>query len=539
MNDTKKDWKWECKIHGEVDAKIDKRGKGRCPVCGIVMLGPPIDIPDSELRPVASKGSIYNCPEHGDLTSVVSKKGDNSNPLCPICKRYVRNVTKIKEEKVKNDKKIEGKHIGLDISKNPEGGGKIPLESDIQKEVLELGNDTVLPLPNISGSHPKNVHAVDPDDEIDDGLSEDYDLDIEELYETMEPHEFFSSILVEYDELKQRFIHRLVKKVERRGVLPHPTELMNMIIDEPSGLKDKYLAQEIAEDYDIELKKYLKAHERRGAGMQFGGIPMPDYRQPQFGVGRFDDGLESDIVGFGRNQNYPGASQQMKIDPTTLLIEQVEDHKAKRQQSWEEHEIRLEKMRRDMDARDEREIEPTVPVQLGTETFEIPQSKAVEFTLMKALGEINKSQKELVASLKAPDTDENQSKKSEEMDRLYGKIEKLEKSLVEKEHDKELEALRSRIYEIERKPLTGKTSIDLFGDIASDLDTSAKQVLGLLAQGANDSFNPQVERTPGERRDLAGQIKNGLKKNQSVITAEDEFINAARVTMGLEVNDTP
>jgi len=73
---------------------------------------------------------------------------------------------------------------------------------------------------------------------------------------------------------------------------------------------------------------------------------------------------------------------------------------------------------------------------------------------------------------------------------------------------------------------TGMSTIDLLNQGISRMDKRAKQLLNRMPPG-EEGFEPEISRTPSERRRKAEQIEKQMEKSEDLIEAENELIEAA------------
>jgi len=74
---------------------------------------------------------------------------------------------------------------------------------------------------------------------------------------------------------------------------------------------------------------------------------------------------------------------------------------------------------------------------------------------------------------------------------------------------------------------TGMSTIDLLNEATSKIDRRAKQILQRVPPGGGEEFQPEIERTPEERRRKAKEIEGRMEKSEDIIEAENELIEAA------------
>ena len=72
----------------------------------------------------------------------------------------------------------------------------------------------------------------------------------------------------------------------------------------------------------------------------------------------------------------------------------------------------------------------------------------------------------------------------------------------------------------------GRSTIDLLDGIRGDMDRRAGEIKDVLSK--RPGFQPDVTRSPEERRAKAAQIEKGLEKTEEILKAEDALILAAR-----------
>jgi len=74
---------------------------------------------------------------------------------------------------------------------------------------------------------------------------------------------------------------------------------------------------------------------------------------------------------------------------------------------------------------------------------------------------------------------------------------------------------------------TGMSTIDLLNQGIGRLDQRAKQLLQRMPPGGGEEFQPEIERTPEQRRRKAEELEERMERSDELIEAENELIEAA------------
>jgi len=207
---------------------------------------------------------------------------------------------------------------------------------------------------------------------------------------------------------------------------------------------------------------------------------------------------------------------QPQVNPQTQQLQQAEVQE-RMQQRNQEHEMRMKKLEKEYkEGTKEQEEKEKIPIEYKGKTIEVPANLAPLYMMMTEQRQQESETKELRNKL-----EEQREKKHEaEMKRLNDKIE--EQPSFE-EQLKSVEALSKRM----GYSKTGMSTIDLLNQGIGRLDQRAKQLLQRMPPGGGEEFQPEIERTPEERRRKAREIEGRMEKSEELIESENELIEAA------------
>ncbi len=137
------------------------------------------------------------------------------------------------------------------------------------------------------------------------------------------------------------------------------------------------------------------------------------------------------------------------------------------------------------------------------------------------------------------------SKREEELSKKLDEISKKLEEEREKRHQVEMELLKRRIEELEKRPgllqelaiyeeiarrlgyhRGGRTVIDLLDSFVERLDQRAAQLLAKIPAPGTE-WRPEVKRTPEERVRKAEEIMAKLERTDEILKAEEKLIRAA------------
>jgi len=138
-----------------------------------------------------------------------------------------------------------------------------------------------------------------------------------------------------------------------------------------------------------------------------------------------------------------------------------------------------------------------------------------------------------------------ESKREEELSKKLDEISKKLEEERERRHQAEMELLKRKIEELEKRPgllqelaiyeeiarrlgyhRGGRSVIDLIDSFAERLDQRAAQLLAKISAPGSE-WRPEVKRTPEERARKAEEIVAKLERTEEIMKAEEKLIRAA------------
>jgi len=218
----------------------------------------------------------------------------------------------------------------------------------------------------------------------------------------------------------------------------------------------------------------------------------------------------------------PYQPYQPQPNPQAQQLQQAETQE-RIQQSKEEHDMRMKKLEQEIKETSKGGEKERVPVEFGDTTIKVPADLAPLYMMQQQEG----GESERIQELRKEIEEERREREKAERKSLEKDIEHLREEIEEQpsleEQLRSVEALSKRM----GYSKTGMSTIDLLNQGISKMDQRAKQLLGRMPPGGGEEFEPEIERTPEERRRKAREIEERMEKSEGVIEAENELIEAA------------
>jgi len=210
---------------------------------------------------------------------------------------------------------------------------------------------------------------------------------------------------------------------------------------------------------------------------------------------------------------------QPRVNPQTQQLQQAETQE-RIQQSKEEHDMRMKKLEQEIKETAKGEEKEKVPVEYGDTTIQVPADLAPLYMMMQQQGS---GESERTQELREKLEEERRKREEERVKRLEERIEEAEDQPSLEEQLRSVEALSKRM----GMSRTGMSTIDLLNQGIGRLDQRAKQLLQRMPPSGGEEFQPEIERTPEERRRKAREIEGRMEKSEELIESENELIEAA------------
>jgi len=220
---------------------------------------------------------------------------------------------------------------------------------------------------------------------------------------------------------------------------------------------------------------------------------------------------------------YPSApSYRPQPNPQAQQLQQAETQE-RIQQSKEEHDLRMKKLEQEIKETSKGGKKEKVPVEFGDTTIQVPADLAPLYLMQQQ----ESGESERIQELRKEIEEERSRREEAERGALRKDIEHLREEVEEQpslaEQIESVEALSKRM----GYSRTGMSTIDLLNEATSKIDRRAKQILQRVPPGGGEEFQPEIERTPEERRRKAKEIEGRMEKSEDIIEAENELIEAA------------
>jgi len=185
--------------------------------------------------------------------------------------------------------------------------------------------------------------------------------------------------------------------------------------------------------------------------------------------------------------------------------------------------LRMKKLEQEIKETSKGEEKEKVPVEFGDTTIQVPADLAPLYLMQQQEG----GESERIQELRKEIEEERSRREEAERGALRKDIEHLREEVEEQpslaEQIESVEALSKRM----GYSRTGMSTIDLLNEATSKIDRRAKQILQRVPPGGGEEFQPEIERTPEERRRKAKEIEGRMEKSEDIIEAENELIEAA------------
>jgi len=221
--------------------------------------------------------------------------------------------------------------------------------------------------------------------------------------------------------------------------------------------------------------------------------------------------------------NPPTPSYQPQVNQTQQLQQSRTQERI--QQSREEHDMRMKKLEEEIKetAKGEEKAKERVPIEVGDTTIQVPADLAPLYLMQQQ----ESGESERIQELRKEIEEERRKREEAERESLSKDIEHLREEIEDQpslaEQIESVEALSKRM----GYSRTGMSTIDLLNEATSKIDRRAKQILQRVPPGGGEEFQPEIERTPEERRRKAREIEGRMEKSEDIIEAENELIEAA------------
>jgi len=218
----------------------------------------------------------------------------------------------------------------------------------------------------------------------------------------------------------------------------------------------------------------------------------------------------------------PYQTYQPQVNPQIQQLQQTETQE-RIQQSKEEHDMRMKKLEQEIKETAKGEEKEKVPVEIGDTTIEVPADLAPLYMMQQQEG----GESERIQELRKEIEEERRKREEAERDSLEKEIEHLRDEVEDQpsleEQLRSIEAVSKRM----GMSRTGMSTIDLLNQGIGRLDQRAKQLLQRMPPGGGEEFQPEIERTPEQRRRKAEELEEKMERSDELIEAENELIEAA------------
>jgi len=212
---------------------------------------------------------------------------------------------------------------------------------------------------------------------------------------------------------------------------------------------------------------------------------------------------------------------QPQPNPQAQQLQQAQTQE-RIEQSRQEHDLRMKKLEQEFKKTAKSEEKERVPVEFGDTTIQVPADLAPLYMMQQQ----ESGESERIQELRREIEEERSRREEAERGSLRKDIEHLREEIEKKpsldEQLRSMEAFAKRM----GYSRTGMSTIDLLNQGISRMDKRAKQLLDRMPPG-EEGFEPEIERTPAERRRKAKQIEKQMDKSEELIEAENLLIEAA------------
>jgi len=224
----------------------------------------------------------------------------------------------------------------------------------------------------------------------------------------------------------------------------------------------------------------------------------------------------------GTNPYVPQPYQGGQTNPQAQQLQQAQTQE-RIQQSREEHDLRMKKLEQEIKETSKGEEKEKVPVEFGDTTIQVPADLAPLYLMQQQ----ESGESEQIQELRGKIEEERKEREKAERESLRKEIEHLRDEVENQpslaEQIQSVEALSKRM----GYSRTGMSTIDLLNQGISRMDKRAKQLLQRMPPGGEEGFEPEISRTPNERRRKAEQIEKQMERSDELIEAENALIEAA------------
>jgi len=221
---------------------------------------------------------------------------------------------------------------------------------------------------------------------------------------------------------------------------------------------------------------------------------------------------------------YQGGQTNPQANPRTQQLQQAQTQE-RIQQSREEHDMRMKKLEEEIKESSKGEEKERVPVEFGDTTIEVPADLAPLYLMQQRQGS---EESEKIEKLRKEIEEERNKREDAERESLEKDIERLREKVEKKpSFDDQLRSMEAFSKRMGYKR-SGMSTIDLLNQGISRLDKRAEQLLQRMPPpGGEEGFQPEIERTPEQRRRKAEEIQRQMDKTDELIKSENELIEAA------------
>jgi len=185
--------------------------------------------------------------------------------------------------------------------------------------------------------------------------------------------------------------------------------------------------------------------------------------------------------------------------------------------------MRMKKLEQEIKETAKGEEKEKVPVEVGDTTIEVPADLAPLYMMQQQ----ESGESEQIQELREKIEEERKEREKAERESLRKEIEHLRDEVEDQpsleEQLRSIEAVSKRM----GMSRTGMSTIDLLNQGIGRLDQRAKQLLQRMPPGGGEEFQPEIERTPEQRRRKAEELEEKMERSDELIEAENELIEAA------------